>query len=239
MSAAAPLFSIKQHSLPLIERQKFIYSRNSKYLSLSNDDFMKNTKYRAIISRNLGEKSKKSEAHHHKSPFEEAKSEELEDDKEYIPYAYRDLHRHCHNSSQLPHIHNKSECDRLMTAFDKQREKRYYFTNHLTPVRVYIKYETVKIDKSPEGTPIKSANKRNQLFLRHSLGVSKKFLKEAANMRFVKETLSFIPTGSKYPQFAKLQDGDNESLKSVRSDSRAQATKLMARKKSIVKKSLI
>jgi hypothetical protein len=97
--------------------------------------------------------------------------------KEYSPFKNKIIHLHIHPEYKLPHIH-KTECESLITGRDNQREKRYYFTNELTPVRVYIKYESIKME----------------LLLRNKIkGVSDKFQKEVASCRFIEETLSFVP----------------------------------------------
>ena len=95
---------------------------------------------------------------------------------DYVPLkGNRDFHVHIHEAKQLPHMHGV-DCDRLMSAIDIQRDKRYYFTCDKTPVRVYIKYEEEQEKRVKKG---------------HSL--SKKFSKEASNLIFIQETLSFIP----------------------------------------------
>jgi hypothetical protein len=138
--------------------------------------------------------SQNSEYYHLKLGFLKKSPQINEEFEEYISTDYepinnKEMHLHHHHTEhKLPHLHTFG-CERLITAFDKQREKRYYFTNELTPVRVYIKYNQNQNGKkfvNIAATPtIKENNKFN--------GVSEKFLKEVTNCRFIEETLSFIP----------------------------------------------
>ena len=68
---------------------------------------------------------------------------------DYVPYKNKELHRHNHVGKKQPHIHS-TECEQFISAHDINREKRYYFTNELTPVRVYINYTNNEFDKSLE-----------------------------------------------------------------------------------------
>ena len=109
-----------------------------------------------------------------------------------------------------------------MTAFDKQREKRYYFTNELTPVRVYIKY-----DKEHESTQkrnylntlcstptIKDENKFESI--KNKLrNISEKFQKEISNCKFIEETLSFVPIITKYQKKVKMIPIINPHLEAI------------------------
>jgi hypothetical protein len=108
---------------------------------------------------------------------------------EYVPFKGKDLHIHCHSDIKLPHIHS-SCCDRVVSAHDANRDKRYYFTNELTPVRVYINYNNKEPgeDDKHAFVPFNTTNQNTKL------RVSEKFLKEITSMKFVKETLSFIPS---------------------------------------------
>lgn len=107
---------------------------------------------------------------------------------EYVPIKSRIIHKHEHLDG--PHMHN-NECNRLTSAIDKDRAKRFYFTNSVTPVRVYISYENnSKNDKYNLETINGMKLGRSVLF---GIGLSPKFVDEAANFIFHKDTLSFIP----------------------------------------------
>jgi hypothetical protein len=133
--------------------------------------------------------SQNSEYYHLKLGFiKKSPREEFEENisKDYEPINNKEIHLHHHHTEhKLPHLHTLG-CERLITAFDKQRAKRYYFTNELTPVRVYIKYNENENRKNIAATP---TTKENHKFN----GISEKFLKEITNCRFIEETLSFIP----------------------------------------------
>ena len=108
--------------------------------------------------------------------------------QEYVPFKNKDLHKHSHNGRTVPHIHETgSGCERVISAFDINREKRYYFTNNLTPVRVYVSYGGIHKEKEKE-------NEKNIFTVNDTrILVSDNFLHETAHMKFIKETLSFIP----------------------------------------------
>jgi hypothetical protein len=100
---------------------------------------------------------------------------------DYVPYKNKELHRHNHVGKKQPHIHTKG-CEQFISAHDINREKRYYFTNELTPVRVYINYTY-----NEEKIEIKKFSDKDR-------GISKKFKKEISNMVFIQDTRSFIPS---------------------------------------------
>jgi hypothetical protein len=128
------------------------------------------------------------------------------------------LHNH-HTEHKLPHLHTFG-CERLITAFDKQREKRYYFTNELTPVRVYIKYDK-ELDNQKKIPP----NNR-EIDLKNKLsGISAKFSKEITNCRFIKETLSYIPISTRY---SKTNLDFEESDQSARSENNKNNSRRMS-----------
>jgi hypothetical protein len=83
-------------------------------------------KYRVTNSRN-------SEYYHLKLGFIN-KSPRINDEieehisKEYESIDNKELHLHYHSKGKLPHLHALG-CERLIIAFEKQLEQRYYFTN--------------------------------------------------------------------------------------------------------------
>jgi hypothetical protein len=181
-------------------------NRHQQYASLSSDELMKLPK----------PKQNNPEEASIQISVENFVDEKFQED--YVPYEKKSIHQHYHHPIQQPHMHSNS-CDRLVSAYDVQRDKRYYFTNTLTPVRVYIKY-----DKQHNKTPLESAkkvknvvdlatlklgNKINLQLLRYNVGVSKEFLKDASSMTFIKETLSFIPASAimkKHDNFESYSD---------------------------------
>ena len=123
---------------------------------------------------------------------------------EYVPYKDKDLHIHYHSDLKLPHIHSSS-CERVVSAHDTNREKRYYFTNKLTPVRVYINYSSNHKEHDNDKKALVTINSANNQNATSKISVSEKFFKEISNMKFVKETLSFIPNSA-----SKNQNSSNE-----------------------------
>ena len=67
----------------------------------------------------------------------------------------------------------------------------YYFTNKLTPVRVYINYYAL-----PEDDDKKVNFPRPNTYSKYHSGISKKFQHEVINCQFMKETRSFIPNSA-------------------------------------------
>jgi hypothetical protein len=169
--------------LKSIQRQDFELNKSKK---ISSKDYLNGKMSKLTITHSSSRNSEK-RSEFSKSPHKSFENEEHVP-KDYMPFFNKQFHVHNHSEHKLPHLHTLG-CERLITAFDKQREKRYYFTNELTPVRVYIKYNQNQNGKkfvNIAATPtIKENNKFN--------GVSEKFLKEVTNCRFIEETLSFIP----------------------------------------------
>ena len=201
----------RNHSRQLI-RNDILSSRNSSYLTILTDDFK-------VKMAKHSEKRREHSRSPHKSFVDEVDEEKS---KDYIPFKNKKLHVHCHPDKKLPHLH-ASGCERVMTAYDRQREKRYYFTNKLTPVRVYIRYDKEVEKKSYnnnsslnfEAPAYKEGSKMELLNLRNKLGISSKFLKETSTMRFIKETLSFIPITTR---FSKASLDMDDSFKTSRSE---------------------
>lgn len=102
---------------------------------------------------------------------------------------------HQHDHLNYPHMH-QTECNRLLSGIDKNRDKRYYFTRHVTPVRVYISY-----DKGASAYNRRAVDEFDELngrqlsanCLKNQIGISSKFLKDASEFYFIRETLSFVP----------------------------------------------
>ena len=82
-----------------------------------------------------------------------------------------------------------------MSAHDIERNKRYYFTNNLTPVRVYINYYA---NITEEDNNEKKINfpRPPTTYAKYNTGISKKFQQEVLNCQFMKETRSFIPNSA-------------------------------------------
>ena len=130
------------------------------------------------------------------------------------------LHKHF---DQGPHLHDKlnSRCNSCTSGFDPNRSHRYYFTDLVTPVRVYLVYSarTSFVFQHPDmSTPINNNNNNaemrdSQLMRRNStiftntnpltrqlsrtkldqLPVSSKFHEEALNMVYNPKSKSFTP----------------------------------------------
>jgi hypothetical protein len=145
-------------------------------------------------------------------------SQPQEKDKDYTeidwgftPYENKVVHQHDHLS--FPHIHRR-DCNRLVSGSDKNRDKRFYFTRNVTPVRVYVRYEHTGGSKSAKklaATELPkfahyNGQKLNANVLRNTLGMSNKFIKEASNLVFVHESLSFIPADQSAKTRAKLHN---------------------------------
>jgi hypothetical protein len=110
--------------------------------------------------------------------------------------AYANTLVHQHNHLRRPHMHEK-DCDRLTSGFDKNREKRFYFTCQLTPVRVYVNYDRASstMDCRLPNDKLDEFNCRqlDASCLKSNFGISQKFIKDASEFYFLKETLSFVP----------------------------------------------
>ena len=203
------LNKMNQNSLKF-ERHDFDFNRsNSNFKTISNEDL--NEKMNKHIRFNSNSRNSEKRSEFSKSP-QKSFGEDKEEPKDYVPFINKQFHVHNHSERKFPHLHTIG-CERLMTAFDKQRDKRYYFTNKLTPVRVYIKYdkehESAKKSKNSV-TPSSNDYKDNKLPV-----ISAKFLKETSTCRFIKETLSFIPISTRYSKNNLDIEG---SIKSPRSD---------------------
>lgn len=101
-------------------------------------------------------------------------------------------------------MHRPVECDRYMSGFDRNREARFYFTSRPTPVRVYLKYNeklaAAQADKEDsfnvnfaQLNPTLHGRKLSPRTLRQQLKISTKFLEDAKNLIFVRDTLSLVP----------------------------------------------
>jgi hypothetical protein len=190
------LKSIQRHDFELNK------SKNNSTKDYLNGKMSKHTVTHSS-SRNSEKRSEFS-----KSPHKSFENEEHVP-KDYMPFFNKQFHVHNHTEHKLPHLHTLG-CERLITAFDKQREKRYYFTNELTPVRAYIKYDKELDNKK------KSPSNNREIDLKNRLpGISAKFSKEITNCRFIKETLSYIPISTR---FSKTNLEVEESDQSARSE---------------------
>ena len=116
----------------------------------------------------------------------------------FVAYPNKIVHQHKHYRN--PHMHN-TDCNRLVSGYDLNRDKRFYFTTTTTPVRVYIKYERGvsskpkknKYDALKKHEQHLNGQKLNAATLRNKIGLSSKFIKEAQNLVFNIDTLSFAP----------------------------------------------
>lgn len=145
--------------------------------------------------------------------------------------AYPNTLVHQHNHLRRPHMHEK-DCDRLTSGFDKNREKRFYFTCQLTPVRVYINYDKVSssIDRRLPNEKLDEFNCRqlSPTCLKSKIGLSQKFIKDASEYFFLTETLSFVPLLSE-EQIQMLRQ--KKHLIKVRNDGLTSKDKLKHRRK--------
>lgn len=97
---------------------------------------------------------------------------------------------HLHDHINRPHLHS-SECDRLISGYDKDRHKRFYFTTNLTPVRCYVSYsKTISSIKKDLNDYNGNQVPKNTLL---RLGISHEYINEVTKFIFSKETCSFTP----------------------------------------------
>jgi hypothetical protein len=111
---------------------------------------------------------------------------------------------HQHNHLKTPHLHS-TDCNRFTSGIDRNRQFRFYFTNIKTPCRVYLSYNEKLLQT---GDPVLDQNTSNNLAkldnsfngrklsprtLRSQFKINPKFVEDAKNFTFNKETLSFVP----------------------------------------------
>lgn len=216
----------KLYSLPSIGSSSYVDVEKRKWSSLTYNSFESSISRNSIISeknRRLSccfneqhakrkhSSSSRKDSHKKELVNQQLQNENVDydyddgrfqEDLTYKPYINQTiLHQHVHKNYKKPHMHN-NECNRILSAYDLDRSKRYYFTSQITPVRVYVNYyEKKQITASSmfakEYSEFKldnlHAKKLNVNLLQYQLGVSKKFLKEASNLIFNKYSMSFTP----------------------------------------------
>jgi hypothetical protein len=114
--------------------------------------------------------------------------------KSFIADGHRQVH--FHNHEKKPHMHS-TNCDRYVSGIDQNRDKRFYFTSNLTPVRVYLNYnETPKIEDKNHFSSLQG-RKLSPKSLRKNFNLKDSFISVAKNLVFVSSSSSsnksFIP----------------------------------------------
>jgi hypothetical protein len=109
-----------------------------------------------------------------------------------------DDHRkvHFHNHEKKPHMHS-TNCDRYVSGIDQNRDKRFYFTSNLTPVRVYLNYNNTPQIEGQIHFGSLHGRKLSPKSLRKNFKLKDSFINVAKNLVFVSSSSSsyksFIP----------------------------------------------
>ena len=146
------------------------------------------------ISRNLNRKSIQ-----HAGKKSNQKSSSALGKSSFVAFNEACIHQHDHRKT--PHMHT-TECDRHVSGLDKNRCTRFYFTKQTTPVRVYLSYNEKLIMasltdmKDTKHLPLNSSfngRKLSPKTLKSQFKLSPKFIEDAKNLIFLKDSLSFVP----------------------------------------------